>query len=324
MEHHHHFEPLEELLEQWCSGLSEVWREFLVHFLLDTVNIFLLLILVMMAVSFLQTYVPFDKMQKKLAGLKSVWGYALALGMGTLSPFCSCTIIPVLIGLLRLGVPVGVCVCFLTSASLLNLGALVTLFSTMSGSFFWIYLVCAVLITLAGPLLFILFRPENGLLVDPDPHHCCGVEGHHHHHHHDLVPQTMKQRLKGAWENTSDMLCRAWLYILLGVAASSAAVAFIPMDVMSGFFSSDHPFTMLLAVIFGAVIHSDIYSVLPVIQLVAPMSLSVSMGFTLGVMAISVPEAILLLRVFKGRYVALYSGLLTALVLAAGFVLALF
>ncbi|MDY4191938.1 MAG: permease [Oscillospiraceae bacterium] len=321
MHHHHHFEPFEELLEVLLGGLPEAGREFVVHFLLDTMNIFLLLIAVMMAVSFLQTYVPFEKLQKKLMGLKSFWGYLLALFMGTLSPFCSCTIIPVLIGLLRLGVPTGVCVCFLTSASLLNLGALVSLFTAVGGSFFWVYLGCALVMTLAGSMLFARLCPAQGLLVESDPHHCCGREGHHHHHHHEETPKNLRERLRGAWENTSDMLCRAWVYILVGVGLSSAAVAFIPMEAMSGYFAADHPGTLVLAVLFGAVIHSDVYSVLPVIRLVAPLSLPVSMGFTLGVMAISVPEAVLLLRVFRGRYVALYSGILTAFSLAFGLLL---
>lgn len=321
MHHHHHIELLEQLLERLLGALPGAWREFTVHFLLDSAQVFLLLVAVMMLVSFLQTYIPFDKMQKRLAGLGGFWGYSLALLMGTLSPFCSCTVIPVLIGLLHLGVPVGVCICFLTSASLLNVGALVSLFTAMDGGFFWAYLTCAAAISLAGPFLFSLFRPERGVLVESDPHRCCGKEGHHHHHHHGETPRNMGERLRGAWENTADMLCQSWLYILAGVGLSSAAVAFIPMEVLSRCFEAGRPGVLAIAVLSGAAIHSDVYSVLPVLKLVAPLSLPVSVGFTLGVMAISIPEAVLLLRVFRGKYVALYSGILTGLALVSGLLL---
>ena len=96
---------------------------FLGHLLADAGQIYLMLLVVMFAVFLLQTYIDTDRMQRKLAGLKNIWGYLLAFGLGVISPFCSCSIVPVLMGLIAVGVPMSVCLCMLTTASLLNLTA---------------------------------------------------------------------------------------------------------------------------------------------------------------------------------------------------------
>ena len=118
--HDHSF--WEELLERFADHLpgGEATVEFLSHMIADTTQIYLILAIIMFFVFLAQSYVRTDRMQKKLTELKSVWGYLLAIALGMISPFCSCTIIPVLMGLVAVGVPVSVCLCMLTSASLLH------------------------------------------------------------------------------------------------------------------------------------------------------------------------------------------------------------
>ena len=124
-------EGMHELLES--MGASHELTECIVHFIADTINIFLILFVVMFAVSFLRTFLDFEKLERRLAKLKSIWGFLLAVVMGMLSPFCSCTIVPVVIGLLSMGVPTVICICFLTSASLMNLTVLIS-FSSIAGA----------------------------------------------------------------------------------------------------------------------------------------------------------------------------------------------
>ena len=125
--HDHSF--FEELLE----GLTPILREgkrrlsFWATCSPDLLQIYLLLLVILFVVFWLQSFVDTGRMQRKLAGLKSVWGYLLAFALGLLSPFCSCGIIPVLMGLVAAGVPVAVCLCMYTTASLMNLTALTAL-----------------------------------------------------------------------------------------------------------------------------------------------------------------------------------------------------
>ena len=108
-------EPLEHLLSH--TGLSHEVTHFITHAAVDYLEIVLLLFIVVAAVSYLQTHIPYDHMKEKLKKLRGAAGYALALGLGMLSPFCSCSIIPIMMGFLVTGVPLSFCLVFLTSAS---------------------------------------------------------------------------------------------------------------------------------------------------------------------------------------------------------------
>ena len=126
--------------------IAENWREFISHFVIDTLNVLFLLIVIMTLVYFLSSYINMDKLHHKMAGLKSVWGFALAIAAGIVCPFCSCSIIPVLMGLISMGVPVSVCLCYLTSASMINITALASIFAVTPLHFSITYTVCALLI----------------------------------------------------------------------------------------------------------------------------------------------------------------------------------
>lgn len=144
----HLLEPLEPMLP---GGEKTVG--FLGHLLADAGQIYLMLLVVMFAVFLLQTYIDTDRMQRKLAGLKNIWGYLLAFGLGVISPFCSCSIVPVLMGLIAVGVPMSVCLCMLTTASLLNLTAVTALYSLEGVGFASVYLVCSLVIVALSSFL---------------------------------------------------------------------------------------------------------------------------------------------------------------------------
>ena len=197
--HDHSF--WEELLERFADHLpgGEATVEFLSHMIADTTQIYLILAIIMFFVFLAQSYVRTDRMQKKLTELKSVWGYLLAIALGMISPFCSCTIIPVLMGLVAVGVPVSVCLCMLTSASLLNITALTALYTMTGTGFATTYLVCSLLIVLASSVILSRISFQNSMQdyhlakcsCDTHEHHhehgencTCGCHDHEHHHHH--------------------------------------------------------------------------------------------------------------------------------------------
>ena len=157
--------------------------EFLGHLFTDLLQIYLLLLVILFVVFWLQSFVDTGRMQRKLAGLKSVWGYLLAFALGLLSPFCSCGIIPVLMGLVAAGVPVAVCLCMYTTASLMNLTALTALYSIAGPAFTGVYLCCSLLIVAASSVIFSRLRFQGAardFQLAHDHHEHC-----HDHHHHD-------------------------------------------------------------------------------------------------------------------------------------------
>lgn len=313
MEHtHQHFglfgawieEPLEGLLER--AGLSESLTHFLTHSLTDFLEIAVLLLVVVAAVSYLQTYIPYDRMKDKLKRLRGLPGYVLALALGMLSPFCSCSIIPIMMGFLVSGVPLSFCLAFLTSASCLNLTALSAIFARFDLKFAVLYAVCGLVICVVnaavlGPTGEQLVRLDKLLAV--------------HHHHHD--ENTVGSRLNKALCSAGLTFRNVWLFLLIGVLVSSAIAVFVPQQWIEAALSGN-VLALPLATLIGGCLHSDVFSVLPIVQTAYAYSPAVALTFLLSTMLFSIAEWALLSQAFRGKLIARYCALLLALALLSG------
>ena len=315
---HEHFSLFGGLLEEPVEGVltslgaPESVGHFAAHALSDFLEIAVLLFVVVTLVSYLQTYIPYEKMHSRLMRLHGAPGFALAIGLGMLSPFCSCSVIPILMGFLASGVPLPLCLAFLTSASCMNLTALTTLFAQMDLRFSILYLACCLAICALSSVL-VGARGAEGL-VRLDKLHA------EHHHHHD--ENTARSRLVKA-------LCSAWLtfrsvwpFLLLGVAASAAISAFVPQEWISRALTGN-PLALPLAAILGGCLHSDVFSILPIVQTIYAYSPAVSLTFLLSVMLFSIAEWALLTQVFRAKLITRYCAALLFLALCSG-ILALF
>ena len=293
------------------TPLPESWQEFFTHFTVDTLNIFALLILVMTLVYLLSGYINMDRLHHRLAHLKSLPGFFLAAAAGVLSPFCSCSIVPVLLGLLSVGVPVSVCLCYLTASSLLNLTAIFSLLAVAGPGFTAVYLICAAGVTAASTLLFSLSRPDGTL----NPH------GNDHHHHHEaaVCGHCFWHRLRCALLSALHLLKRCWLYILLGVLISSGITAFLSLETIARVVNDNSLISAAAVFLLGIPIHSDIFTVAPMLKLLISISQGVGMVFTLSAMAISIPSVSVLARSLRGRTVACYCGAVLLSALLAGY-----
>ncbi len=302
------------LLGEWIEALTERLpvpesvHEFITHFITDSLNIFLLLFVVMTAVYFLSSYINMDKLHRKLAHLNSIPGYLLAAAAGMLSPFCSCSILPVLIGLISVGVPVSVCLCYLTASSLINLTAIVSVFAVAGVQFGVAYLIGSVIILIALSVLLASLKLDSGV-----KHYDC-----EHHHAHEHAPKTVGARLKHALLDMLNMVKKCWLFILLGVALSSAIMAFFSLDAITQIVNSNEMLSSLIVSVVGIPIHSDIFTIAPVLLLLLKISPAVALSFALSSMVISIPSAILLTRALRGKTVALYCAAATGITMLVG------
>ena len=311
--HDHSF--FEELLEGLTPILpgGEKTVEFLGHLFTDLLQIYLLLLVILFVVFWLQSFVDTGRMQRKLAGLKSVWGYLLAFALGLLSPFCSCGIIPVLMGLVAAGVPVAVCLCMYTTASLMNLTALTALYSIAGPAFTGVYLCCSLLIVAASSVIFSRLRFQ-GAARDFQLAH----DHHEHCHDHDARPANAKKRAARALADSLRVLQKSWAWILLGVALAAALEACVPLQSLSELIGGHTVLSGLIAALIGFPIHSDIFSIAPVLLLLMDLSDTVAMIFALAAMVISVPGVIMLAQALRPKAVAQYAGVLIVLTLLCG------
>lgn len=298
----HHF--LENL------GFGEQAVEFGTHVAADCMEVFVLLFVVMTGVYFLQSYINLEGLKQRLARLKNFWGYLLAAVLGMLSPFCSCSIVPVLLGLLSMGVPMSVCLCMMTASSLLNLTALTSLYTLMGPSFFGTYFVTALVIVAVSSVIF-----SRLSFVDATKEYHLG-----HHHHHESKPTTAK-RLLYAVQNAWGVFRSSWAYIVAGVVLSAAIIAFAPMEKLVQVINSHSILSATMAALIGLPIHSDVFSILPVLRLLYQVCPSVAVAFSISTMVISIPGMVLLSRVLKPKVILQYTGTLAALTLAASYLL---
>lgn len=306
--HNHGF--LGEWIEAFVHlfSLPESVSEFITHFLTDTITIFFLLAVIMTAVYFLSSYINMEKLHHTLARLNSIPGFLLAVAAGTVSPFCSCSILPVLIGLISVGVPVRICLCYLTSSSLLNLTAILSVFAIAGPSFGVAYLVASLIVLVLLALVLKLFPLEQGV-----KHYEC--EHPHEHHAHE---KTARARFHHALLDMLAVLRKCAVFVLLGVALSSAVMAFFSLDTITQIVNDNELLSTAIVTLIGLPIHSDIFSIAPVLLLLLKISPAVALTFTLSSMVISVPSAILLTRALRVRIVLLYCAIAAVLSFLVG------
>lgn len=292
--------------------MDELLRTCISHIIIDAVNVFSLLIVIMFAVFLISGYFDIGRLQKKLHGLKSIWGFILAIFIGILSPFCSCSIIPVLMGFLSVGVPVSVCLCFLTASSMINITAIVSLYATTGVQFTTTYILASLFIIIVSSIIFSIFKLDSS------------VSSYHSHHHDEGTPLTdLKSRLKSAFFCTLNVLKRSALFILFGVILSSVIMTYLPIDTLADVVGENSALSVTLIGLIGIPIHSDIFSVAPLINLFLSLSKGLALTFTLATMAISLPSIILLSRAIKLKTVLCYCGVIIVLTLLCGNILSL-
>lgn len=306
--HDHGFfgEWVEHILDK--APLSTPFSEFLNHLIVDTVQVFFLLIVIMTTVYFVTSYFNIEKLHHKLASLKSIWGFLLAGFIGAITPFCSCSTIPVLMGFLSMGVPVSVCLCYLTASSMLNLTAIISLFALTDLSFGISYLIFAILIIIVSSVIFSVFKLDR----DAKHYHV------HDHHEHDGC-ETILGRLKNAWNDTMSVFKKCVIWVILGVTLSSGIMAFFSVESIGALVDANGILSTTVVTLVGIPIHSDIFSIAPLIKLFLNISPSLALTFAVSTMAISLPSVIILTRALKTKTVLTYCGVIAGLTLVFGY-----
>lgn len=288
--------------------LTEKWTEFFTHLTVDALNVFFLIFAVMTVVYFLNSYINVDKLRKKLASLNSFWGFCLAVLIGMLSPFCSCSTIPVLLGFISMGVPVSVCLCFLTSASMINITALLSIYAVTGVKFATAYVGCALFIIIVSSVILHFMKLDNGVIAY-----------HAHEHEHHEGPHGFKCRLKNALQSAFDVFKKCFVFVILGVTLSSALMVFFSIESITEVVSRNEFISVILVSLVGIPIHSDIFSIAPIIKLLEQISPAVSLAFTFSTMAISLPSVIIMTRALKAKTILCYCGVIVSAAVLLGY-----
>ena len=281
-------------------------------FFYDVVKIMVLLGVLILVISYIQSYFPPERTKKILGRFHGIFTNCAAALLGTVTPFCSCSSIPLFIGFTSAGLPLGVTFSFLISSPMVDLGSLVLLMSIFGWKVAVIYVALGLAIAVAGGTLIEKLRLEeqveefirNGHAID--------------------LPQEelhFKDRMQYAWEQVVSTAKKVAPYVLIGVGIGAVIHNWIPEEWIVGLLGTGNPFGMILATAAGAPMYADIFGTIPIAEalLAKGAQLGVVLSFMMAVTTLSLPSMIMLRKAVKPKLLGIFVAICTAGIVVVGY-----
>lgn len=284
-----------------------------VHFFIyDVIKIVVLLCILIFIISYIQSFFPPERTKNILGRFHGLGANLIAALLGTVTPFCSCSSIPLFIGFTSAGLPLGVTFSFLISSPMVDLGSLVLLMSIFGTKVAVVYVVLGLVIAVAGGTLIEKLHLENQ--VEEFIRNAKAIE----------LPQeelTVKDRLKYAWDQVTETLKKVFPYILVGVGIGAVIHNWIPEDLIVRFLGTGNPFGVIIATIAGVPMYADIFGCIPIAEalLAKGARLGVVLSFMMGVTTLSLPSMIMLKKAIKNKLLGVFIAICTVGIIIVGY-----
>lgn len=282
-------------------------------FIYDTIKIFVLLSVLIFIVSYIQSYFPPEKTKKMLGNVKGIGANILGALLGTVTPFCSCSSIPLFIGFTNAGLPIGVTFSFLISSPLVDLAAFILLMSVFGAKIALAYVIVGIVLAVIGGTLIDKMGLES--YVEPFVRTGKNVDI-------ESSELTRKERLVYAKDGVLEIIKRVWLYVLIGVGIGALIHNWIPSDVIQKIIGEDNPFSVLLATVVGIPMYADIFGTIPIAEALFTKGVGVGtiLSFMMAVTALSLPSIIMLKKVVKTKLLAIFVGIVSVGIVIIGYI----
>ena len=281
-------------------------------FIYDVIKIVVLLCTLIFIISYIQSYFPPERTKKILGRFHGIHANIIAALLGTVTPFCSCSSIPLFIGFTSAGLPLGVTFSFLISSPMVDLGSLVLLMSIFGAKVAILYVVLGLVIAVAGGTLIEKLHLENQ--VEEFIRNAKQID----------IPQaelTIKDRLKYSVEQVAGTLKKVFPYILIGVGIGAFIHNWIPEDLVVRFLGNGNPFGVIIATIAGVPMYADIFGCIPIAEalLAKGAKLGVVLSFMMGVTTLSLPSMIMLKKAIKPKLLGVFIAICTVGIIVVGY-----
>ena len=281
-------------------------------FIYDRIKIMVLLGVLILVISYIQSYFPPERTKKILGRFHGVGANIVAALLGTVTPFCSCSSIPLFIGFTSAGLPLGVTFSFLISSPMVDLGSLVLLMSIFGWKVALLYVVLGLVIAVVGGTLIEKLHLENQ------------VEEYIRNGRSLDVPQEelhIKDRLKYAWDQVVSTAKKVFPYVLVGVGIGAIIHNWIPEDLIVKVLGDNNPFGVILATVAGVPMYADIFGTIPIAEalLAKGALLGVVLSFMMGVTTLSLPSMIMLRKAVKPKLLGIFVTICTVGIIIVGY-----
>ena len=286
-----------------------------IHFFVyDVIKIFILLSVLIFSISYVQSYFPPERTRRILGQRRGLWANSVAALLGTITPFCSCSSIPLFIGFTSAGLPLAVTFSFLISAPLVDLASVILLASIFNWSIALAYVAIGLVLAILGGTVIGRLKLETQVadFVYQSP-----VSDHD-----DDGQISVRERLTYAAEQVAEIAGRVWPYILIGVGIGAAIHNWIPENFISALLGQDKWWSVFVATLAGIPMYADIFGTLPIAEALVEkgVGLGTALTFMMAVTALSLPSMIMLKRVVKLPLLIIFIGIVTVGIIVIGFI----
>ncbi len=285
-----------------------------IHFFIyDVIKIFILLSVLIFLISYIQSYFPPERTKKILGGFNGITANILGALLGTVTPFCSCSSIPLFIGFTSAGLPIGVTFSFLISSPLVDLASVILLASIFNWKIAIAYVIVGIILAVTGGTVISKLKLEK--YVEPFVYNNKIIEL-------EQEELTRSDRVDFAKSQVLNIIKKVWPYILAGVFIGAAIHNWIPKPVIAAILGQDKWYSVILATIVGVPMYADIFGTLPIAEALVGKGVGVgtALSFMMGVTALSLPSLIMLKKVVKTRLLAIFFSVVTIGIIIIGYI----
>ncbi|MBW9150714.1 permease [Clostridium estertheticum] len=284
-----------------------------VHFFIyDTIKIFILLSVLIFLISYIQSYFPPERTKKILGNIKGIKGNILGALLGTITPFCSCSSIPIFIGFNSAGLPLGITFSFLISSPLVDLASLLILMSFFGAKIAIAYVVVGLILAVIGGTIIDKLHLEK--YVEGYVKEIKDVDV-------EVIDMTRPERISYSKQQVKDTVHKVWLYVLIGVGIGAAIHNWIPQSIIETVVGNNNPFAVLLATAVGIPMYADIFGTLPIAEALFGKGVGIGtvLSFMMAVTALSLPSIIMLSKVVKPKLLAIFVAIVATGIVIIGY-----
>ena len=285
----------------------------LLFFTYDVIKITILLCVLIFVISYIQSYFPPERSKRIIGRFHGIWANCIAALLGTVTPFCSCSSIPLFIGFTGAGLPLGVTFSFLISSPMVDLGSLVLLMSIFGARVAVIYVVLGLVIAVAGGTIIEKLHMEDQVEEFIRKASVADI---------DYPSLTQGDRFLYARDQVVATFRKVFPYILAGVALGAVIHNWIPENAVISVLGRNNPFGVILAAIIGIPMYADIFGTIPIAEalLAKGAMLGTVLAFMMGVTTLSLPSMIMLNKAIKGKLLGVFIAICAMGIIAVGYV----
>lgn len=284
-----------------------------IHFFIyDSIKIIILLGLMIFAISYVRSFFPPERTKKILERFGGITGNIMASLLGIVTPFCSCSSVPIFIGFVEAGIPLGVTFSFLITSPIVNEAAFAILLASFGWKIALVYVVTGVVVGVIGGIFIGSLKMEDQ--VESYVYEISSREV-------ELEKLTIRDRIDFSIQNVKDIVGRVWIYLLIGIGIGALIHGWAPAELLAKYAGPENPLAVIVAVIFGIPLYSNALGTIPIAEalIMKGVGIGTAMAFMMATTALSLPEMILLKKVIKKKLIITFVSITGVAIILVGY-----